>query len=59
MLDFSGVKTIDDFAHNHVEVKIEASDTDYFLRTTYEGDIYSQDFLLNHDKLIKYVLSDN
>lgn len=55
-LDFSDVKSINDFMHNQVEVKVPSSVDDYFLRTTYEGDIYSPEFLLTHDKLIKYVL---
>jgi hypothetical protein len=57
MLDFSGVKTINDFSHNEVEVRITPSIEDYFLRTTYKGDVYSSEFLLKHDKLIRFVLS--
>jgi len=57
MLDFSGVKTINDFSHNEVEVRITPNIEDYFLRTTYKGDVYSSEFLLKHDKLIRFVLS--
>ena len=57
MLDFSGVKNLSDFSHNKVEVRIPSTIEDYYLRTTYEGDIYSQEFLLTHDRLIKYVIS--
>jgi len=56
MLDFSNVKKLNDFAHNEVEVKIAPTIEDYYLRTTYDGDIYGRDFLLNHDRLFKYVM---
>ncbi len=58
LLDFSDVKTINDFSHNQVEVKITPTVEDYFIRSTYEGDIYGSEFLLTQDKLIKYVLND-
>ncbi len=57
MLDFSGVKTINDFSHNNVEINIPTSADDYYLRTTYKGDLYSKAFLTNHDKLVKHVLA--
>lgn len=57
MLDFSQVNNLSDFSHNKVEVRIPITIEDYYLRTTYEGDIYSQEFLLTHDRLIKYVIS--
>lgn len=56
MLDFSGVDNLNDFSHNKVEVRIPSTIEDYYLRTVYEGDIYSQEFLLTHDKLIKYII---
>lgn len=56
-LDFSAVKGIGDLAHNHVEVEIERSIDDLYLRSTYEGDIYGRDFLLKHDPLFRYVIS--
>ena len=55
-LDFSAVKGIDDLAHNHVEVEIERSIDDLYLRSTFDGDIYGRDFLLNHDPLFRYVV---
>lgn len=58
LLDFSNVKTLDDFSHNNVEVRITPTIEDYFIRTTYKGDVYSPEFLLSQDKLIKYVLND-
>nr|WP_321231639.1 S41 family peptidase [uncultured Psychroserpens sp.] len=58
MLDFSDVTTIDDFSHNDVEVKINTTVEDYYIRSTYPGNIYGQDFLLKHDKLIRYVIED-
>ncbi len=54
LLDFSGVKTIKDFSHNKVEVNIRPSAEDYFIRTTYKGDIYSAEFLSKHDRLFKW-----
>ena len=56
MLDFSNVKKLNDFAHNEVEVKITPTIEDTYLRATYDGDIYGKDFLLHHDKLVKYVI---
>lgn len=58
LLDFSGVKTLNDFYHNRVEVRITPTVNDYFIRTTYEGDIYGSKFLLSQDRLIKYILND-
>lgn len=58
MLDFSGVKTLNDFYHNRVEVRISSTVNDYFIRTTYVGDVFGPKFLLSQDKLIKYVLND-
>lgn len=59
MLDFSNVKKLNDFAHNEVEVKITPTIEDHYLRTTYDGDIYSKDFLLHYDKLVKYVIDQH
>lgn len=56
VLDFSGVKKIDDFSHNQVEVQMNKTVDDEYLKTTYPGDIYSRDFLLNHDPLMKYII---
>ncbi|MCA9769583.1 MAG: hypothetical protein KC485_12260 [Gemmatimonadetes bacterium] len=56
-LDFSGVRTLDDFAHNTVEVTITPSVEDLFLRSTFAGDIYDRDFLLEHDPLFRYVVA--
>lgn len=58
LLDFSNVKTLDDFSHNSVEVRITLTIEEYFIRTTYKGDVYSPEFLLSQDKLMKYVLND-
>lgn len=58
LLDFTGVKTLNDFSHNRVEVRISPTINDYFIRTTYAGDIYGSEFLLSQDRLIKYVLND-
>lgn len=56
VLDFSGVKSIDDFSHNRVEVQMDKTVENEYLKTTYTGDIYGKDFLLNHDPLLKYVI---
>ena len=58
MLDFSGVESIQDFSHNKVEIDMPMTIEDYYLRTTYPGDLYSKEFLINHDRLINYVLND-
>ena len=58
LLDFTGVKTLNDFSHNRVEVRISPTINDYFIRATYAGDIYGSEFLLYQDRLIKYVLND-
>ncbi|WP_299364086.1 S41 family peptidase [Winogradskyella sp.] len=58
MLDFSGVESVQDFSHNKVEVEMPMTIEDYHLRTTYPGDLYSKAFLINHDRLVNYVLND-
>lgn len=57
VLDFSGVRTLDDFAHNQVEVPIRPGVEDHFLRSTYPGDVYGREFLLQHDPLFRHVLT--
>lgn len=56
MLDFSNVNSIQEFSHNNVEVNIPTTIDDYYLRTTYKGNLYSNSFLSQHDKLVKHVL---
>ena len=56
LLDFSGVNLLNDFSHNEVEIKITPTIEDYFLRTTYDGNIYGKEFLLKHDSIIQYIL---
>lgn len=56
MLDFTNVNKLSDFSHNEVDVKIRPTIEDYYLRTTYEGDIYGKEFLLKHDRLFHYVM---
>lgn len=58
MLDFSGVKSINDFSHNNVEINIPTTVDDYYLRTTYVGDLYSKSFLTKHDKLVTHILEN-
>jgi len=58
MLDFSGVKSINDFSHNNVEINIPTTVDDYYLRTTFEGDLYSKVFLMKHDKLVTHILAN-
>ena len=58
MLDYSEVNKFEDLFHNHVEVRIDNSVFDYYLRTTTEDEIYGERFLLRHDKLITYVFKD-
>ena len=55
-LDFSAVRTLDDFAHNQVEVPISLRIEDLFLRSTFVGDVYDHEFLLQHDPLFRAVL---
>ena len=57
MLDFSGVKHIYDFSHNNVEINIPTTVDDYYLRTIYEGDLYSPSFLTKQDKLVTHILA--
>ncbi len=56
VLDFSGVKTLEDFSHNRVEVRIPSTYKDYYLRSTYVGDLYGVEFLRTKDKLFRYVV---
>jgi hypothetical protein len=58
LLDFSGVNLLNDFSHNEVEIKITPTIEDYFLRTTYNGNIYGKEFLLKHDPIIQYILKN-
>jgi hypothetical protein len=55
-LDFAGVRSLDDFAHNSVEVPIKPGVEDQFLRSTYAGDVYGREFLLEHDPVFRYVV---
>ncbi len=56
-LDFSGVRTLSDFAHNEVEVEFPASVEDYHRRATYAGDLFDRAYLTGHDPLFRYVMS--
>lgn len=58
-LDFAAVRSLDGFAHNSVEVPIKPSVEDQFLRSTWAGDVYGREFLLEHDPLFRYVVSRN
>ncbi|MCB1049643.1 MAG: hypothetical protein H6510_02220 [Acidobacteria bacterium] len=57
MLDFTGVKTIDDLSHSQIELKIPKSLAGYEIRARYDGDIYSQTFLTQHDPAIRAILN--
>ncbi|MCB0461154.1 MAG: hypothetical protein KDC81_00475 [Flavobacteriaceae bacterium] len=59
MLDNSNVKELSDFYHNDVEVKVPLTYTDYYDKVSFNGNIYSKEFLLNHDSLIKYILNEH
>lgn len=56
VLDFGGVRSLGDFAHNSVEVEIPDTADGQFLRSTYEGDIYGDEFLEQNDPLFRYVV---
>lgn len=56
VLDFSNVEDISGFAHNEVEINIQETVEDRFNKTTYEGSIYSKEFLFSEDALMKYVI---
>lgn len=59
MLDNTNVKHLSDLYHNNVEVYVPLSFEDYWSKVSYNGSIYSKDFLLNHDSLFKYVVIKN
>ena len=56
-LDFAGVRTLGDFAHNEVEVEFPPSVEDYHRRATYAGDLFDREYLIRHDPLFRYVVS--
>ena len=56
VLDFANVNQISDFAHNEVEISVPETVEDRFNKTTYEGSIYSEQFLFNKDTLIKLIM---
>lgn len=56
-LDFAQVRTLDDFAHNTVEVEIPPSVEDQHRRTTYAGDLFGREYLRRFDPLFHYVVS--
>lgn len=58
VLDLLHVKTIEDFMHDKVEVHIPKTLEGHLLRRTYKGDIYGEEFLLQHDPLVRFVLKD-
>lgn len=55
VLDFAGVETFDDFAHNHVEASVPMGIEDLFRRSTFAGDVFGPEFLRQHDPLFRYV----
>lgn len=55
VLDFLNVEALPDFAHNAVEMAVEPGVEDYFLRSTFSGDIYGTDFLRERDYLFRHV----
>jgi hypothetical protein len=56
VLDFLHVEALPDFAHNSVEMPFASGVEDYFVRSTFAGDIYGPEFLREHDRLFQHVV---
>ena len=57
VLDFKNVDSLGDFDHNQVELPYEMTAEVLRNRETTDIDLYSEDYLMNQDPLIKYILN--
>ncbi|MCF0069136.1 S41 family peptidase [Dyadobacter sp. CY261] len=56
VIDFMNVKRPEDVFHDTVEMPVELSIAQYVQRLQEKGDVYSKDYLLNHDPVFKTIL---